>query len=238
MPHHIDVRLPEAFERATIPGAVNNPVFQMGFLDRIPSEWSKDDPVELIGESDASQEATMALEKLQRAGYQNVSVLAEGLSGWIADGQDTVGSHDPVAVTPTLHGTLPVDLGSSELQWIGRNLINRHYGTLQFSEASLTFEQGVLAGGTFVINWDSLACTDLDGTELHGVLMAHLKDHDFFDVGAYDAPSVSITSVTPVDDATPGSPNLSIEADLTLKGVTKPISFDATGGPTEGGYAF
>lgn len=234
----LDVRLQDAYDQSHIPGSTVNPVFQVGFVDRMPEDWGKEDPVQLVAQDGESEEALMAMEKLQRAGYTQLEILEGGLDGWVAQGNEPDGSHQAAPSPAPLHGAVAVDLEASEIQWTGRNLINRHYGTLHFSSATLTFENGTLTGGTFIVDWDSLACTDLAGTEVHDVLMAHLKDHDFFDVDAYEAPQVEMTSVTPVADATRGAPNLNIEANLTMKGVTHPITFSATGGSTGEGFAF
>ncbi|MGA0334518.1 MAG: rhodanese-like domain-containing protein, partial [Kiritimatiellia bacterium] len=78
----LDVRLPETFERGHVPDSVSNPVFQIGFLDRMPADWSKTDPIQVIGEDAESQEAQVAAEKLSRAGYTEVAILEGGYQAW------------------------------------------------------------------------------------------------------------------------------------------------------------
>jgi polyisoprenoid-binding protein YceI/rhodanese-related sulfurtransferase len=236
MSHILDVRLEEVYERAHLPGSVVNPVFQMGFIERIPSEWAKTDPIQIIGEDNESAEASMAVEKLQRAGFEKVSVFSGGFQGWISEGNTPEGHGNGSDEPDPLSDTVPVDLELSELQWTGRNLLNRHYGTLNFSKASLEFDNDQLTGGWFEIDWDSLACTDLAGNPAHDILMTHLKDHDFFDVEAFDSPTVNITKVTDLQDASPGACDLKLQADLTLKNITKPIEFHATSGRDRDGH--
>ena len=69
--------------------------------------------------------------------------------------------------------------------------------------------------------------------------MAHLKDHDFFDVKAFDAPRIELTKVSAIEESGPGAPNVSLTAELTMKGITHPVTFDATSGvDSKGNFAF
>ncbi len=237
-PMVLDVRLADAYARQHLPAAENNCVYEVAFVTRVPESWAKDQALLLYGEDGESQEAQMAGEKLERLGFTQVHLLEGGLAGWVAAGLPVEGSGEAVPSLPALQHEVALDLEQSEIQWTGRNLLNRHVGTLKFSKGTLIFEDGVLSGGDFEIDWDSLACIDLAGTPLHDVLMHHLKDHDFFDVAAYPAPTIRITRSEMIPGASPGENDLRIGAEMTLKGLTNAFSFEAaTGRDAEGHYA-
>lgn len=226
----LDVRSAASFAQGSLPGAVNNCVFEVVFMSRMPEDWKPKQTLILLGQSDSSLEAVMASEKLERAGFSDVRILEGGL--------DAAGFPVEAAPAPDFEGELILDLERSSLQWTGRNLLNRHVGTLGFSAGSLSFEDAGLVGGCLTIDWDTLKCDDLAGTDLHDVLMHHLKDHDFFDVAAYPAPEVSITSVRALPEGTAGAPSVEVTAELTMKGVTNSVTFPATVGvDPDGGFA-
>jgi polyisoprenoid-binding protein YceI len=68
----------------------------------------------------------------------------------------------------------------------------------------------------------SLICTDLSG-EYKGKLEGHLKSDDFFSVNTYSTAGLVITNVEKVN-----SKKHKITADLTIKGITKRIAFEAS----------
>lgn len=68
----------------------------------------------------------------------------------------------------------------------------------------------------------SLACTDLGG-EYNGKLEGHLKSDDFFGVVKFPTANLSFTKVTST-----GKNSFDITADLTIKGITQSILFDAS----------
>jgi chromate reductase len=123
------------------------------------------------------------------------------------------------------------------VEWLGRNLINKHWGTAPILGGSLEFLGGELSGGSFRIDLKNLACTDLAGTDLHDVLIAHLHDDDFFDVESFPEAAVAIREAHSIPGSSAGAPNLHIVADLTLRGRTHPIEFDAAAGVTPEGKA-
>jgi polyisoprenoid-binding protein YceI len=134
-----------------------------------------------------------------------------------------------------MHGVFPVDCENSIVEWTGRNLLNKHSGKIRLASGFLQFEDGLFTGGEFLLDMDSLSCDDLAGSPLHDVLIGHLKNEDFFDVPNHPTASILVTEATTVPGATPGSPNVSIVADLTLRGETHPVEFMAAAGLTDGG---
>src|SRR5438046_2142040 len=79
----VDVRLPEAFAVAHMPGAINQCVFEVAFLDEfLKKSVRKEQPVCVYGADVNSHEARMAAEKLERAGFENVFEFRGGLHAW------------------------------------------------------------------------------------------------------------------------------------------------------------
>ena len=68
---------------------------------------------------------------------------------------------------------------------------------------------------------NSLICTDLSG-EYKGKLEGHLKSEDFFSVETHATAGLVITNVQKVN-----SKKHTITADLTIKGITKSITFES-----------
>ncbi|MCP5545333.1 MAG: YceI family protein [Akkermansiaceae bacterium] len=233
----IDVRLEDDFERRHIAGAVSNCVFEVAFTDRLADTApDKQRPVCLYGAGAGSHESRMAREKLERLGYAAVCELEGGIDAWAAQGYPVEGDGgEPSKPAAPPDGTLDADPGECRVRWTGRNLLNFHEGTIDLKSGTLRFANGGLAGGSFVIDMESIRCSDLAGDSLHDVLVNHLRDHDFFDTGEYPEARLEILSATDIEGARPGAPNLRIRADLTLKDVTAPLGFDACAGLTDDG---
>ncbi len=228
----LDVRSVDDFDRRRLPGARNNCVYEVAFLDRMPDLVAdKEKKVCVYGHDAGTREARMAAEKLVRAGYRRVSELRDGVAGWESAGFAVEGTLEPApARGPVLDGKRAVDLTESRVRWIGRNLLNNHWGTIGLKAGFLRFEAGKLSGGQFVLDMNTIECLDLRGDRLHDVLIDHLKSHDFFDTEIYPEARFQLLSAIPVADATAGSANLKIAGELTLKGNTRPIEFDAVSG--------
>lgn len=118
--------------------------------------------------------------------------------------------------------TSTVDTKSSFIKWTGKKVVGSHEGTIKLSSGELSFTAGVLTGGSFEIDMLSMENTDMkDGGKR---LMGHLHSDDFFSTANHPKATLKITKVTPSDSG------YDISGDLTIKGITKPISFSATAG--------
>ena len=234
----LDVRLDEDFEAAHLVGAVNNCVFEVAFADRLAESAPNRSVLTVVyGEDATSHEAEAAREKLERAGYRDVRILEGGIEAAEAAGLEITRGRPASAEPAVPQGAVPLDLKESLVEWTGRNLLNKHFGTVAIDSGHLEFADARLVAGEFVIDLRQLTCTDLAGTELHDVLIHHLHNEDFFDVVNHPTARFVITGTDTVADSTPGAPNLRIEGNLTLRGVTEPIEFLASAGITLEGKA-
>ncbi len=231
----IDVRLHDDFDSSHVPGAISNCIFEVAFAERL-NEGASDKNASYVvyGAGEDSQESGMAAVRMESLGYGNVSVLENGLDGWISAGHPVEGSGAPRQLPSIPSGTLPLDLEACSVQWTGRNLLNRHFGNIQLKSGEIEVTDGAPTGGRIVIDMNSMTCSDLEG-EMHDGLIGHLKSADFFETETYPEAMFEIQSSTLSDGATPGSQNLIIRGDLTLKGVTSPVEMGAFAGVTPEG---
>ncbi|HMP91468.1 MAG TPA: YceI family protein [Phnomibacter sp.] len=143
---------------------------------------------------------------------------------------DKANASDAVQPTATAGDSLKIDLNNSVVNWVGTKQTGKHEGTFKIADGVFTLERGNLKGGTFTIDVTSLNVTDLTGDE-KGQLEGHLKSGDFFETEKFPTAKFEITSIAPYDAATAtskleGATHV-ISGNLTLKGVTKNISFPA-----------
>ena len=116
-----------------------------------------------------------------------------------------------------------IDAVASTVQWKGYKVTGMHEGTIKVKDGTFDFENGVLKGGSINMDMTSIQCSDLSG-EYKGKLEGHLKSDDFFGVATFPTASIVFKKVTPYGKVG----DYRIVADLTIKGTTKEIKFNAT----------
>lgn len=231
----LDVRIPEDFEVEHIPAALNACVFEIDFVDQV--RRLKIDPVEplvVYGFGTPSLESTEAARRLMEAGFGEVHDFPGGMGEWKAEGLPTLGS-GPRAALPVLEGAVPVDAAETRVEWLGRNLMNKHVGTIGVKRGELWFEQGGLTGGELVVDMARIQCTDLLDPESNARLVAHLSSPDFFDVARHPEAKVVVRRTSTVPGGRPGTPNLQMVGELTLRGITRTVPAVAVLGRTPEG---
>ncbi len=111
----------------------------------------------------------------------------------------------------------------SSVEWVGEKIAGKHTGTIKVKEGSIHLHNGTFTNGSITIDMTTIACTDLKKDEGGSKLEGHLNSPDFFDVANHKTAVLNITSVVLIE----GNKH-TISGDLTIKGITKPISFPAT----------
>ena len=220
----IDVLSAESFAAEHLPGSVNICVYETAFIDKIRAVFP--DPntaLTVYGLDDSPLEARVALTKLGTAGYARVTALPGGLEGWKASG----GKIEQSAAPELPSGRFEVDQNASLVEWMGRNLFNRHTGTVQIGPGQILVKDGRLAGGHLTVDMTSLRCTDIPDPTMNAHLIAHLESDDFFSVDRYPRAELEIREVTYRSNVRLDEPNYHIKGDFTLRGVTNPIDFAA-----------
>ncbi|HSD07461.1 YceI family protein [Flavobacterium sp.] len=118
--------------------------------------------------------------------------------------------------------TKKIDVTKSNINWVGKKVTGQHNGTVAFKSGALVFKKNVLTGGNFVVDMTSLTATDLTGEYL-GKLNGHLKSEDFFGTEKFPTSTLVFKTI-----ANKGNGVYGVNADLTIKGITKPVAFDLT----------
>jgi polyisoprenoid-binding protein YceI len=116
-----------------------------------------------------------------------------------------------------------VDAKASSINWLAKKVTGEHNGTVAFSAGVVETDGKALTGGNFTVDMSSLAVLDLKDPEYNGKLKGHLSSPDFFDIAAHKTAKLVIKSVKST-----GANAYDVTADLTIKGITKPITFPAT----------
>lgn len=119
---------------------------------------------------------------------------------------------------------LKVDPSSTQMLWSGTKVTGSHTGGLTVQEGNVVANAGTLVSADVVIDMTSITCTDLQGGGAER-LVGHLKSADFFSTEQHPTAAFKTTKVEPVPDARPGHPNHTITGDLTIKGITHPVTF-------------
>jgi polyisoprenoid-binding protein YceI len=113
-----------------------------------------------------------------------------------------------------------VDAAGSKVEWLGKKVAGQHNGTVNLKDGTLVFKKGKLAGGTFTVDMTSLTSTDLTGEYL-GKLNGHLKSEDFFGTEKFPTATLVFKKI-----GVKSAGIYTVTGDLTIKGTTKPITFD------------
>lgn len=120
--------------------------------------------------------------------------------------------------------SLTINTNTSSIEWTGKKVLGQHHGTVNLSNGNLNLKGTTLSGGSFTIDMTSIKDLDLKDEDYNKKLIGHLKSADFFNVEQYNTAIVKITKV----EKYKSSGNYKITADVTIKGITKPVIFDAT----------
>lgn len=133
--------------------------------------------------------------------------------------------------TPDVKNDLKIEAGiyeanvkSSKITWLGRKVTSSHNGTVELASGSLEFDGNGLTGGTFELDMTTIKNIDLTDKKKNAKLVGHLKSDDFFSVKSHPKATFKITSVSRKKK---GDNNYKIAGDLTIKGITHPLSFPA-----------
>lgn len=115
-----------------------------------------------------------------------------------------------------------VNAETSKVTWKAYKVTGSHAGTVNLQSGTLVFEEDKLSGGEFVVNMTTLVTTD-DLGDRKAKLEGHLKSDDFFGVTAHSTAKLVFTDVK-----ASGKNSYEVTGDLTIKGITKPVTFDVS----------
>ena len=118
---------------------------------------------------------------------------------------------------------LPINVSKSEIKWSCDYsfYFSGHFGIVKFKEGYFIKTDGMISGGIFTIDLNTLMATDMEEEGNQG-LTDHFKDADFFEVKKYPTATLAITNIRYHDPT-----HFEATADMTIKGVTLPVKFQA-----------
>jgi polyisoprenoid-binding protein YceI len=122
-----------------------------------------------------------------------------------------------------------VNTTESTVTWTAKKVTGQHHGKVPITAATLDYENGKILGGTFEMDMTSLTVEDITDAGSNKKLTDHLKSDDFFSVEKHKKSSFKITNAK-----TSNGKDYELTGNLTIKGITKPVTFPATVGVNGG----
>ncbi len=111
------------------------------------------------------------------------------------------------------------EISNGTISWKGSKITtDSHVGTLTISKGSLNFDGDTLVGGSFIVDMNSIVCTDLTGKKSDR-LVGHLKSDDFFAVEKHPEATLNITTAEKTENG------YNVVGDFTIRGITHSESF-------------
>ena len=174
----------------------------------------------------------------------SVAVLACGPKG------QTVETSDAKEVASSEQAqTVAVNTQKSKVTWIGSKPAGKHNGTIAITGGEVMVEGDAVVGGNFTIDINSLTVLDIPADQKgNSDLKGHLMSPDFFDAANHPTASFEITGAevfnasnveadkeefatefapSKLSEVMIDNPTHFISGNLTMRGVTKNITFPA-----------
>ncbi len=146
--------------------------------------------------------------------------------------------------------TYTLDTRASVITWIGNSPARQHNGTIDITSGEIFVQDTTILGGEIVIDILSLDIKDLkEGSDDYQKLKAHLMSEDFFLADTFPRATFEVITLVPFDSTikivdnpqfesenTPAllsefmmkNPTHYLTGNLTIRGITKGITFPAT----------
>jgi polyisoprenoid-binding protein YceI len=124
--------------------------------------------------------------------------------------------------------TYKADVAASKVGWLAKKVTGQHNGYVSLKEGTLEVSKDKITGGEFTMDMTSITCEDIKKEEAgNAKLVGHLKADDFFAVAKHPTATFVIKKADYLgkkgkDDS------YKITGDLTIKGITNPVTFEAT----------
>lgn len=120
-----------------------------------------------------------------------------------------------------------IDIAKSKVTWHASKVTGSHDGNVSIKSGKLEMKGDELAAVEVVMDMTSITCTDITSEASNAKLVNHLKSADFFDVENHPTATFKSTSIKKGEQNEKGSIIHIITGDLTIKGITQPVTFDA-----------
>ena len=190
----------------------NQPTTQTNTPEPLPENTPN---FELTFEEDAENNETETTEEANNAETEKTT---DDESSEAEEVTETTDESEEEADTTTLN----VNTTDSKVAWSGAKIIGgSHEGFINLQSGSITMMGEYITAGEFVIDMNTMVCTDLEGSSADK-LIAHFEADDYFDVANHPTATFAITGTQKTDTG------YEITGDMTIKGITHSITFPAT----------
>ena len=115
---------------------------------------------------------------------------------------------------------MDINTSESSINWLAKKVTGQHEGNINLISGNLEMIENKISGGNFEVDMTSIIVTDLSG-EYKGKLEGHLKSKDFFGIEKFPIASLTIKKAIMKTEN-----HHEVTAELTIKGITNPITFD------------
>lgn len=115
------------------------------------------------------------------------------------------------------------DPGKTSLRWYGSKVTGEHYGHVDLKSGYVVMKDNQLLEGKFFIDMKSISNKDIENEGMRERLVNHLKSDDFFSVDTHPESMIIVKNKPDFSDG-----KARVIGDLTIKGITHPVEFDAT----------
>jgi polyisoprenoid-binding protein YceI len=127
--------------------------------------------------------------------------------------------------------TFAVDTAQSWVRFTGNGVGKNHPGMFKLSYGTVGVENDSISGGTFIIDIRSMRMAQ-PGKDIAGKLRPHLLSGDFFNAEKFGTAKFEVTDIIPYtpkdgEKSLVEGANFYVSGNLTIKDVTKNISFPA-----------
>ena len=120
--------------------------------------------------------------------------------------------------------TYQMDIKKSKIIWSTGKTMGKHTGDIRFSSGTLNYAKpGKITNGSFKIDMNSMRAIEKEAADFQRV-NKELKSSTFFDVVKHPTATMQVKQVS----STVNVDVYKVNGDLTIKGITHPISFLAT----------
>lgn len=118
----------------------------------------------------------------------------------------------------TNDGIYSFEAAESNIRWIGTKVTGKHNGSIKLKSGKVEFAGGTIKSGELIIDMPTLTVEDLSG-DGKADLEGHLKSEDFFSTAKFAESKFVFKSATAKNKH-----QFDVTGDLTIKGITKPIT--------------
>jgi len=117
---------------------------------------------------------------------------------------------------------------TSKLVYLAKKVTGEHTGEVKLANGFLNFDKDTLVSGEFEIDMTTISNSDIKDQEYHTKFLNHMISDDFFAVKQFKTAKFVIKSAKKMK-----ADNYEIKGDLTIKGKTDAIAFDAVANQKE-----